>query len=275
MFRSIDLSYSEQLPNRSRYAYNVSASYFTPAEVDVELDKAIENFAAMGLNGIAAITRQGGQYPHDPYQHSSAGRIQDAPYQGTYAGSNMADSYYSQNPQPPAMQPKAIDYPRSIAPSHIDSRISRASSSKHHHPSSSSSYYRKSQHAGGGGSQYNPYQNLQHVDELNNRKALTRYVGGGKSKKSKSRYGEDGVWDDVGPEDSISQVSTRVSSRREGYERRGRTRRREASMVSRSTVVPRGVGGGGGGQQQQQYLMGGGGGFVEPEFYYTRDITPW
>lgn len=245
MFRSIDLSYSEQRPDRSRYAYSVSASYFTPAQADVELDKAIEGFAAMGLNGLANITGQGGQYPYNNY-HSNGGRIQEPPYPGSYAGS-MADSYYTQGGIAPPMTPnqmQAIDYPRNAIPP-PSSGGSRVSSSRSHHQ-------RRSRHAS---SSY--YSNFAPVDE----QALVKY----KRKKSKASGWDEGYDDgDVGPEDSISQVSSRMS---EVSERRGRTRRRDGSVVSRSTVVP----------GRGQYSMGGGGGgsFVEPEFYYTRDITPW
>lgn len=280
MYRSIDLAVSEQRPDHSRYAYNISASYFTPAPADVELDKAIAGFAALGLNGVAGMTGPLGQssdarYLGDPYSEprNNEGRVYDRPYPGSYAGS-MADGYYGQGSIAPPMRPspiKAIDYPRSMinGPSKIDGYGgSRVSSSRHHHSS------RKSRHGGSStaGSQY--YQDLQPVDEFNNTKAMVKYATGKKSKsKSKRKRFDpaagDGAWDvydDVEPEDSISQVSSRMSSRYggEGYEPSGRTRRRDGSVVSRSTVVP----------GRGQYSMGGGGGAGE-EFYYTREVTPW
>ncbi|KAK4507280.1 hypothetical protein PRZ48_001015 [Zasmidium cellare] len=251
MYRSLDLSYAEQRPDHSRYAYNISASYFTPAPSDIELDKAIANFAALGLNGVAGMSGPMGQYTNsnyleDPYRDD--GRVNEPLYPGVYAGSGYG--------QGSIVPPKAIDYPRSMinAPSRIDG--SRVSSSRHHHGHSS----RKSRH---GGSSTTSSRYYQPVDETNS-KAMVKYATSKASKsKSKSKH-----WDDemsVVPEDSISQVSTRLSSRHGGdemYEPRGRTRRRDGSVTVRG-----GMGSVGG--------VGGGKGFVEPDVYYTREVTPW
>lgn len=80
------------------------------------------------------------------------------------------------------------------------------------------------------------------------------------------------VWDDamsLGPEDSVSQVSSRVPR----GERRGRTRRREdeRSTFSKGTAVPA-EGFGGGGYAEGLYGVEEQEGEVE---YYPRDITPW
>lgn len=285
MFRSFDLSYSEQRPDNSRYAYSVSASYYTPAPADVELDKAIANFAALGLNGVASMTGPMGQFPNSGYlgeqysQPSNGGRVQDPPYPGCYAGS-MANGYYGQGSIAPTMQPssvKAIDYPRSMinAPSNVDGYSgSRVSSSRHHN---SSRRPRPGGSSTGGASQY--YQDVQRVDELNNSKAMVKYAPSKKSKsksKTKSKHlnaaGGGDAWDefdDVEPEDSISQVSSRMSSRYSddrGYDPRERTRRRDGSVMSRSTVVP--------GRGQYYSVRGGGNGGGE-DFYYTKEVTPW
>lgn len=284
MFRSIDLSYSEQRPDKSHYAYNISASYYTPAPVDIELDNAIANFAALGLNGVAGMTGPMGQFSNSGFlgdrqsQPSTGGRIQDPPYAGCYTGS-MADGYYGQGSIPPPTQPspvKAIDYARSVfnAPSNVDGYGgSRVSSSRHYDSS------RKSRHGGssaGGASRY--YPTFQPVEEVNDAKAMVKYATSKKSKsKSKSKHlsaaggGGGDSWDDyddVEPEDSISQVSSRMSSRygdERVYEPRGRTRRRDGSTFSRSTVVP----------GRGQFSMGGGGNGGGGEFYYTKEVTPW
>ncbi|KAF2173149.1 hypothetical protein M409DRAFT_17095 [Zasmidium cellare ATCC 36951] len=277
MYRSIDLSYSEQRPDHSRYAYNISASYFTPAPSDIELDKAIANFAALGLNGIGGMTGPLPNYSRgldDSYSHSGTGGCaQDPPYQGVYAGS-MADSYYGQGSVSPL---KAIDYPRSVI--NNDSYAGSRVSSSRHHPSSQKSRYGGSSAAGS----IRPY--YQTLPPIDDSRALVKYATSKKSKsKSKSKtyqsrandYDDDDDDMSVLPEDSISQVSSseRMASRR-GDEMRERARRRDGSAVSRSTVVPgRGMGmgamvGGGGGSGV------GGRGFVEPEVYYTREVTPW
>lgn len=280
MFRSIDLSYSEQRPDRSRYAYNISASYYTPAPVDIELDNAIANFAALGLNGVAGMTGPMGHSSNsgflgDPYsQPGNGGRVHDPPYAGYYAG-RMADSYCGQGSIAPRMQPspvKAIDYPGSVlnAPSNIDGYGgSRVSSSRHHKFSSKSQT--------GGASRY--YPPFQQVDEVNNAKAMVKYATSKKSKsnsKSKPEHPSAAAggadwddYDDVEPEDSISQVSSRMSSRyadERAYEPRVRTRRRrDGSVMSRSTVVP----------GRGEYPMGGGSNGGGGEFYYTKEVTPW
>ena len=249
MYRSIDCSYTQCGPDRSRFSYSVSASVFEPTSEDIRLEKAIEDFAAMsmgigfGRGGRPAIGSRASTFSSGEqraYPSSNYGRVQDAPYPGSYAGS-IAGSTTSRLPH----EPKRIGYSRSItAPSVMGSSCSTS---------------------------YRSRQSRQTQDDYPNYAepgTLVRY--------SKPR---DEVWDDamsVGPEDSVSQVSSRTA-RRSDYvprsERRGRTRRREdeRSMFSRVTAVPvegYGRGGGRGGELYDVDEQG------EPE-YYTRDITPW
>lgn len=242
MYRSLEYSLSGERPDRSRFAINYSESTFQPSPSDLAIDQALEEFAAITLQGGTNSSRRridsGSQYTS--YRPSNL-NPQPLPYATSYAPSKVGSSTVSR--QPPL---KMIAYPGP------GSTVSTRSHRSRQAPIAQYQYAQPSVVA----SQY-----------TRGLKALSRHSG--KSKRSQDPY------DEVGPEDSISQVSS--SSRRSGMremqmyeppesERRGRTRRREDE---RSTVVGSGRYGG------SEYDGQGGGYGVAPAYYETREVTPW
>ncbi|EME48977.1 hypothetical protein DOTSEDRAFT_30315 [Dothistroma septosporum NZE10] len=246
MYRTVDFSYTQCGPNRSRIHYNVSASAFQPTHEDIKLEQAIEDFVAISLGGRPSIGSRastcGG--PHGASEQrgspsSSHRRVQEAFYPGTYSGSiaGGADSAMSRCPDQ-----NRIGYSRSLTAPLL---MRSSASQRRGHSRQNGSGYRDLPESG----------------------ALVRYS---KPREEALYYAMS-----IGPEDSVSQVSLRAPSRDDYIprrERRGRTRRREDERLTLSSIAAVPTSGlSRSGRPDGLYDVEE---QREPE-YYTRDITPW
>jgi hypothetical protein len=248
MYRCIEYTISGERADRSRFAVSYSESTFHPAASDLAIDQALEDFAAMTLR-CAARTPRGSMYggsQHLSYRPSNIMARPSTSYE--HAGSRAGNSTTSRGPPL-----KMISYPgpRSTVSTRSRHSLRGAVVPYPYAQPSVISNAAGSRHAGG-------------REEM-----LTQYSG--TSKCSKESY------DELGPEDSISQVSSssRRSSRRETplcalrtSERRGRTRRREHEKM---TVVKSGPL-----MYAGPEYAGPGDGYGGARVHYeTREVTPW
>jgi hypothetical protein len=235
MYSSLAYSLSGERPDRSRFAINYSESTFRPAPSDLAIDQALEDFAALSLPKNPRPRR----IPVDDGQYTSYRPLDSnqppLPYASSYATNKTGTSTVSYQQQQPM---KMIEYPRP------GSKISTSYSRRQP--------VAKYQYADTSASQYTSPGPT----------APSRHAGKSSKRRQESLYSE------IGPEDSISQVSnsTRRSNRWAGGDeydsqgrsawRRGRTRRRESEYAGSEY----------GGQEY---------GGAAPVWYETREVTPW
>lgn len=212
MFQTTSFQRSGYLPDKSHYSYSCSTAFWRPPPEDMRIDQLLEEMASMDLG------RQLQQpLPYTPIADSQGPMIEildddydDGQYPGMlrdgrtqYAGSASSVAS-SRTARPGGNGRRAITYP---APSPSQVRYA---------PAPQSTYSRTSR------------QNRQ-ADEW----AMIRHP----STQQQQQY-----YDDVGPSDSISQVSTSSRTRYVPHreERRGRTRTRGEQRWAPSSVVSKG-----------------------------------
>ncbi|CAK4034912.1 Hypothetical predicted protein [Lecanosticta acicola] len=254
---SFEYSRSGTLPDQSRYSYTYSASVWRPTPEDLDLGKAIEEFASLGFAPppppIATSSHRDGNSSinrHDAKSRiASSGRVQDPILPGSYSGRYStapsaaaapaaSSSSSSRRPDRPAavVAPRTIAIAAAAAPPPLPSELERRPPPRRC-------------------SRTSPHASSARAPLMNEDRALVPYGGA-------REYGT--TTDDamtLGPEDSVSQVS------------RSRPRRREGSVVSGQTIRF-------GGEKKRE-----GGAEPEPEVYavdgkgdaicLTRDVTPW
>ena len=210
MFQTTSFQRSGYLPDKSHYSYSCSTAFWRPPPEDMRIDQLLDEMASMDLG------RQLQQpLPYTPIADSQGPMIEildddydDRQYAGMlrdgrtqYAGSTSSVASSSRTARPGGG--RAITYP---APSQV-----------RYAPAPQSTYTRTS----------NNNRQTKQADEW----AMIRHP----TTQQQQQY-----YDDVGPSDSISQVSTSSRSRYAPHreERRGRTRTRgEHHRWAPSSVV--------------------------------------